>query len=86
MQKEICFVETFLGEEPGPAFFVLLRLPQVLSHFFIARGVLAGCWASEGTEQLPETHFHIRPLLNLALSFFGMSVGILKISEWNKSK
>ena len=56
MQKEICFVETFLGEEPGPAFFVLLRLPQVLSHFFIARGVLAACWASEGTEQLPETH------------------------------
>ena len=56
MQKEICFVETFLGEEPGPAFFVLLRLPQVLSHFFIARGVLAGYWASEGTEQLPETH------------------------------
>ena len=28
----------------------------------------------------------IRPLLNLTLSFFGVSVGILKISEWNKSK
>ena len=86
MQKEICFVETFLGEEPGPAFFVLLRLPQVLSHFFIARGVLAA--AGPRREQNScRKRIDIRPLLNLTLSFFfGMGVGILKISEWNKSK